>query len=66
VNTAGENPGKGKGISTPLWREKFYGDNSYDLHSSLHNHSEERNTVRREGIGHSIHLLPHFHRYYYY
>jgi len=65
VNNPGEDLGKNMEISTPLWIEKTYEENSEHLHKSIHSHRKEK-TVKEKRIGHSIHLLPHFHRYYYY
>jgi hypothetical protein len=46
--------------------ENTNGENSGDLHISIHIHGKGNNTVEKERIGHSFDLLPHFHRYYYY
>ena len=66
MNNPGEKPGKRTGVSTLPWKEEFNGDNSYNLHRPIHSHLEGGTRVREDGIGHYIHLLPHFHRYYYY
>lgn len=66
MNNPGEELGKGLGISTPLWLENPIGENSAHLHKSFHIHRKEKTTMKEKRIGHSVHLLPHFHRYYYY